>query len=96
MAVGMGFGGLKSFPSSNGGLGLGLGFPVGDAMGGGSEGGRERRWQWSRSELVKGGRSGGAWKGKSRWRWCLTFRVCPRYCPFKATTGLQFFLGLNA
>jgi hypothetical protein len=35
VAVGMGFaGGLKRFPSSKGGLGLG--FPAGDAMGGGS------------------------------------------------------------
>ena len=41
VAVGMGFGGLKSFPISNGGLGLGLGFPLGDAMGGGSGEGEE-------------------------------------------------------
>jgi hypothetical protein len=32
VAVVIGFGGLKSFPISNGVLGLGLGFPLGDAM----------------------------------------------------------------
>jgi hypothetical protein len=62
VALGMGFVGLKSFPISNGVLGLGLGFSLGDVMrsGSGEEGGsgvdlnwgREEdevdwRWQWS-------------------------------------------------
>ena len=58
----MGFGGLKSFPSSNGGLGLGLGFPVGDAMGGGTEGGGgsgvDLNWGREDEAEVRGG--GGA------------------------------------
>jgi hypothetical protein len=52
VALGMGFVGLKSFPISNGVLGLGLGFSLGDVMrsGSGEEGGSGVDLNWGREE----------------------------------------------